>query len=114
MSQDSLEADPAGSCRNSTYHAPATKIRRNEIASVAPSLLASDAPAERGLSALACPVRAGRVDESATCPVGPAQQFVTVNAAVYNLFNPGSHVISVKNYRQSQLRSFASWNYTTM
>ncbi len=40
-----------------------------------------------------------------------AQRFLTVHAAVYNLFNLGRHLISAKNYRFFRLRAFASWNY---
>jgi putative transposase len=39
-----------------------------------------------------------------------AQRFLTVHAAVYNLFNLGRHVISAKNYRFFRMRAFASWN----
>ena len=40
-----------------------------------------------------------------------AQRFLTVHAAVYNLFNLGRHLVSAKNYRIFRLRAFASWNY---
>ncbi len=40
-----------------------------------------------------------------------AQRFLTVHAAVYNLFNLGCHLVSAKNYRFFRLRAFASWNY---
>ena len=40
-----------------------------------------------------------------------AQRFLTVHAAVYNLFNLGHHLVSAKNYRFLRLRAFASWNY---
>ncbi len=40
-----------------------------------------------------------------------AQRFLTVHAAVYNLFNLGRHLVSAKNYRFFCLRAFASWNY---
>jgi putative transposase len=40
-----------------------------------------------------------------------AQRFLTVHAAVYNLFNLGRHLLSAKNYRAFRLRAFASWNY---
>jgi len=40
-----------------------------------------------------------------------AQRFLTVHAAVYNLFNLGRHLVSAKNYRVFRLRAFASWNY---
>jgi len=39
-----------------------------------------------------------------------AQRFLTVHAAVYNLFNLGRHHVSAKNYRFFRLRAFASWN----
>ncbi len=38
-----------------------------------------------------------------------AQRFLTVHAAVYNLFNLGRHLVSAKNYRFFRLRAFASW-----
>ena len=38
------------------------------------------------------------------------QRFLTVHAAVYNLFNLGRHLVSAKNYRGFRLRAFASWN----
>ena len=40
-----------------------------------------------------------------------AQRFLSVHAAVYNLFNLGRHLVSAKNYRFFRLRAFASWNY---
>jgi len=40
-----------------------------------------------------------------------AQRFLTVHAAVYNLFNLGRHLVSAKNYRLFRLRAFATWNY---
>jgi len=40
-----------------------------------------------------------------------AQRFLTVHAAVYNLFNLGRHLVSAKTYRLFRLRAFASWNY---
>ncbi len=40
-----------------------------------------------------------------------AQRFLTVHAAVYNLFNLGRHLVSAKNYRFFRRRAFASWNY---
>jgi len=40
-----------------------------------------------------------------------AQRFLTVHAAVYNLFNLGRHLVSAKNYRFLRLLAFASWNY---
>ena len=38
-----------------------------------------------------------------------AQRFLTVHAAVYNLFNLGRHLISAKNYRMFRTRAFVSW-----
>ena len=40
-----------------------------------------------------------------------AQRFLTVHAAVYNLFNLGRHLVSAKHYRFSRLCAFTSWNY---
>ncbi len=40
-----------------------------------------------------------------------AQRFLTVHAAVYNLFNLGRHLVSAKNYRFFRLRALASWNH---
>ena len=40
-----------------------------------------------------------------------AQRFLTVHAAVYNLFNLGRHHVSAKNYRFFRSRAFSSWNY---
>ena len=34
----------------------------------------------------------------------------TVHAAVFNLFNPGRHLVSARTYRFFRLRAFASWN----
>ena len=42
-----------------------------------------------------------------------AQRFLTVHAAVCNLFNLGRHLVSAKNYRFFRLRAFASWNRAT-
>ncbi len=42
-----------------------------------------------------------------------AQRFLTVHAAVYNLFNLGRHLISAKNYRIFRSRAFSSWNCVT-
>ena len=42
-----------------------------------------------------------------------AQRFLTVHAAVYNLFNLGCHLVSAKNYRFFRLRAFSSWNCAT-
>lgn len=38
-----------------------------------------------------------------------AQQFVTVHAAVYNLFNHGRHLISASNYRDLREVAFNDW-----
>jgi putative transposase len=40
-----------------------------------------------------------------------AQRFLSVHAAVYNLFNLGRHLTSATNYRFSRMRAFASWKY---
>ena len=42
-----------------------------------------------------------------------AQRFLSVHAAVYNLFNLGRHLTSARNYRFFRLRAFASWKYAT-
>jgi len=42
-----------------------------------------------------------------------AQRFLTVHAAVSNLFNLGHHLVSAKNYRFFRSRAFASWKYAT-
>ncbi len=42
-----------------------------------------------------------------------AQRFLTVHAAVYNLFNLGRHLVSAKNYRFFRSRAFSSWNSAT-
>ena len=34
---------------------------------------------------------------------------LTVHATVYNLFNPGRHMVSADNYRLLRVRAFASW-----
>ena len=39
-----------------------------------------------------------------------AQRFVTLHAAVYNLFNLGRHLVSAKTYRFFRSRAFSSWN----
>ena len=39
-----------------------------------------------------------------------AQRFLTVHAAVYNLFNLGRHLVSAKTYRIFRSRAFLSWN----
>ena len=41
--------------------------------------------------------------------VKQAQQFLSVHAAVYNLFNLGRHLVSAEAYRFFRPRSFVSW-----
>ena len=41
--------------------------------------------------------------------VHQAQRFLSTNAAVYNLFNLGRHLVSAKHYRFFRQRAFASW-----
>jgi len=41
--------------------------------------------------------------------VQQAQRFLSVHAAIYNLFNLGRHLISAKNYRMLRMRAFTSW-----
>jgi putative transposase len=38
-----------------------------------------------------------------------AQRFLSIHAAVYNLFNLGRHLVSAKHYRFLRMRAFASW-----
>ena len=38
-----------------------------------------------------------------------AQRFLGTHAAVYNLFNPGRHLVSAENYRYFRTRAFATW-----
>ena len=42
------------------------------------------------------------------------QRFLSVHAAVYNLFNLGRHLVSAETYRDFRLRSFASWKNAAM
>jgi len=42
-----------------------------------------------------------------------AQRFLTVHAAVYNLFNLGRNLVSAKHYRLFRQRAFTSWEYAT-
>ncbi len=42
-----------------------------------------------------------------------AQRFLSVHAAVYNLFNLGRSLLSAKHYRSFRQRAFASWEYAT-
>jgi putative transposase len=37
------------------------------------------------------------------------QRFLSVHAAIQNLFNLGRHLVSAKNYRDFRTRAFASW-----
>jgi putative transposase len=41
------------------------------------------------------------------------QRFLSVHAAVHNLFNPGRNLISAQHYRLFRQRAFASWEYAT-
>ena len=43
-----------------------------------------------------------------------AQRFLTVHAAVYNLFNLGRHLIAVRHYRDFRQGAFTSWNSASM
>jgi transposase-like protein len=43
-----------------------------------------------------------------------AKRFLSVHAAVYNLFNLGRHLVSAKNYRIFRMRAFASWEYAVV
>ena len=38
-----------------------------------------------------------------------AQRFLTIHAAVYNLFNPGRHLISAEHYRNLRIDAFEQW-----
>jgi putative transposase len=42
-----------------------------------------------------------------------AQRFLSVHAAVHNLFNLGRNLVSAKHYRLLRQRAFASWEYAT-
>jgi len=42
--------------------------------------------------------------------VGQAQRFVTVHAAVSNLFNLGRHLVSANQYRDLRVSVFSEWN----
>ena len=42
-----------------------------------------------------------------------AQRFLSVYAAVHNLFNLGRNLVSAKHYRMFRQRAFASWTYAT-
>ncbi len=43
-----------------------------------------------------------------------AQRFLSIHAAVYNLFNLGRHLSSARNYRIFRMRPFASWKYAVV
>jgi len=40
-----------------------------------------------------------------------AQRFLSVHAAVYNLFNLGRHLVSASHYRDLRQSAFASWDF---
>jgi putative transposase len=40
-----------------------------------------------------------------------AQRFLTVHAAVHNLFNLGRHLVAAWHYRMLRMRAFASWRW---
>jgi len=42
-----------------------------------------------------------------------AQRFLSVHAAVYNLFNIGRHLVSANHYRDLRQGAFASWDSVT-
>jgi putative transposase len=42
--------------------------------------------------------------------VGQAQKFLTVHAAVYNLFNMGRHLIRAQHYRDLRVSAFNEWS----
>ena len=42
-----------------------------------------------------------------------AQRFLSVQSAVYNLFNLGRHLICAEHYRSIRQRALASWEYAT-
>ena len=39
-----------------------------------------------------------------------AQRFVTVHAAVSNLFNPGRHMVRAQHYRDLRVSAFGEWS----
>ena len=45
--------------------------------------------------------------------VTQARRFLSIHAAVQNLFNLGRHLLAAKNYRLFRLRAFASWQSAT-
>ena len=42
-----------------------------------------------------------------------SQRFLSVHAAVYNLFNLGRHLVSANHYRDLRQDAFASWDSVT-
>ena len=38
-----------------------------------------------------------------------AQRFLTIHAAVYNLFNLGRHLVSARHYRELRIDAFGQW-----
>jgi putative transposase len=42
--------------------------------------------------------------------VGQAQKFLTVHAAVYNLFNLGRHLVRAQHYRDLRVSAFNEWS----
>ena len=42
--------------------------------------------------------------------VGQAQRFVTVHAAVQNLFNLGRHLVKAQHYRDLRVSAFTEWS----
>jgi putative transposase len=46
-------------------------------------------------------------------PTQQAQRFLSVHAAVHNLFNFGRNLVSAQHYRLFRQRAFASWEYVT-
>ena len=45
--------------------------------------------------------------------IAQAQRFLSIHAAVQNLFNLGRHLLAAKNYQIFRLRAFASWQTVT-
>mgnify|MGYP001814689491 FL=1 len=43
-----------------------------------------------------------------------AQRFLGTHAAIYNLFNLGRHLMSVRHYRSFRRRAFAAWDRATV
>ena len=39
-----------------------------------------------------------------------AQRFVTMHAAVQNLFNLGRHLVKAKHYRNLRINAFSEWD----